>query len=86
MNNLYLFLSASFLLWITPGPDTMYIIARTAAQGRLAGFVSVAGIGLGVMIHTLLAAYGISAVVATSAFAFTLLKIIGAAYLIYGSS
>ena len=83
INNLWLFLSASFILWITPGPDTMYILARTIAQGRVAGIVSVLGIGTGILAHTLLAAIGISAIVAASSIAFTLIKVFGAAYLIY---
>ncbi|MGO1460737.1 MAG: LysE family translocator [Marinobacter sp.] len=78
-----LFLSASFLLWITPGPDTMYILARTISQGRLAGLLSVFGVSAGILAHTLFAAIGLSAILASSALAFTAVKFIGAAYLIY---
>lgn len=79
----WLFLSASFLLWITPGPDTVYILARTLSQGRVAGLLSVFGVSAGILAHTLFAAIGLSALLATSALAFTAVKFIGAAYLIY---
>lgn len=79
----WLFLSASFLLWITPGPDTMYILARTISQGRFAGLLSVLGVSAGILAHTLFAAIGLSAILATSALAFTAVKFIGAGYLIY---
>ncbi|MGO3692940.1 LysE family translocator [Marinobacter sp.] len=82
-HDLWLFLSASFLLWITPGPDTMYILARTISQGRLAGLLCVFGVSAGILAHTLFAAIGLSAILATSALAFTAVKFIGAAYLIY---
>ena len=77
------FLLASFLLWITPGPDTMYILARSIAQGMRAGALSAMGIGCGVLIHTAFAAFGLSALLATSASAFHVVKLAGAAYLIY---
>ncbi len=77
------FMLASFLLWITPGPDTMYILARSIAQGMRAGVLSALGIGCGVLIHTALAAFGLSALLATSASAFQVVKVAGAGYLIY---
>ncbi|WP_100638105.1 LysE family translocator [Marinobacter salexigens] len=79
----WLFFSASFLLWITPGPDTVYILARTVSQGRFAGLLSVFGVSAGILVHTLFAAIGLSALLATSALAFAAVKFIGAAYLIY---
>lgn len=79
----WLFFSASFLLWITPGPDTMYILARTISQGRFAGLLSVLGVSTGILAHTLFAAIGLSALLATSALAFSVVKLLGAAYLIY---
>lgn len=81
--NLSAFLLSSFLLWITPGTDTMYILARSISQGRQAGLVSALGISSGILVHTVFAAFGLSAVLATSAWAFTTIKIAGAAYLIY---
>jgi threonine/homoserine/homoserine lactone efflux protein len=82
-HDLWAFLVASFLVWLTPGPDTMYILARSVAQGRRAGVVSGLGIGSGLLIHTLLAAYGLSAILAASAWAFVAVKTAGAVYLIY---
>ena len=83
VHNFWLFLSASFLLWITPGPDTMYILTRTISQGRLAGLLSVFGVSAGVLAHTIFAAIGLSAILVSSALAFTVVKFAGAAYLIY---
>jgi threonine/homoserine/homoserine lactone efflux protein len=77
------FLVASFLLWITPGPDTMFILARSIALGSRGGALSVLGISTGILIHTALAAFGLSALLATSAVAFGLLKLAGALYLIF---
>lgn len=82
-HSLSTFLLSSFLLWITPGTDTMYILARSISQGRQAGFISALGISSGGLVHTVLAAFGLSAILATSAWAFTIIKIAGAAYLIY---
>ncbi|WP_020410405.1 LysE family translocator [Hahella ganghwensis] len=82
-DSLLFFLGASVILWITPGPDTMYIVGRTISQGRMAGVISVLGIGAGIMAHTLFAAVGLSAILLASATAFTLIKVAGAAYLIY---
>lgn len=82
-HDLWAFLLASFLLWITPGQDTMYILARSIAQGRSGGVRSVLGIGTGILIHTLLAAFGLSALLAASVWAFAAVKTMGAAYLIY---
>jgi threonine/homoserine/homoserine lactone efflux protein len=82
-HDLWAFLLASFLLWITPGPDNMYILARSIAQGRRAGIVSALGIGSGVLVHTLAAALGLSAILAASSWAFLAVKVAGAAYLIY---
>jgi threonine/homoserine/homoserine lactone efflux protein len=81
-HDLWAFLAASFLLWLTPGPDTMYILTRSISQGRRAGVMSALGIGSGLLIHTLLAAFGLSAILATSAWAFALVKMAGAAYLL----
>lgn len=82
-HDLWAFLAASFLLWLTPGPDTMYILTRSISQGRRAGVMSALGIGSGLLIHTLLAAVGLSAILETSAWAFAVVKIAGATYLIY---
>lgn len=82
-HDVWAFLLASFVLWITPGPDNMYILARSVAQGRRAGLVSAVGIGSGVLAHTVAAALGLSAILAASSWAFLVVKVAGAAYLIY---
>src|SRR5438477_11228118 len=78
-----LFLAAGVLLNLTPGPDTIYILGRSIAQGREAGVVSALGISLGTIFHTCAAALGLSAVLATSALAFGAIKLLGGAYLIF---
>ena len=81
--HLGMFIIAGLLLNITPGPDTIYILGRTLAQGRLAGIVSVLGISTGCLVHTTAAAFGLSAILAQSALAFSCVKIAGAGYLVY---
>lgn len=78
-----LFLIAGITLNLLPGPDTLYIIGRSVAQGRQAGFFSVFGISTGSLVHTTAAAFGLSAILATSATAFGLIRWLGAAYLVY---
>ena len=77
------FVIAVFLLNVTPGPDTAYIVGRSVAQGRGAGIVSALGISAGCIVHTLACAFGLTAILAASATAFTVIKIAGAIYLIY---
>ncbi|MDR5770222.1 MULTISPECIES: LysE family translocator [unclassified Caballeronia] len=77
------FLVAVFLLNVTPGSDTAYIVGRSVAQGRGAGIVSALGISAGCIVHTLACAFGLTAILAASATAFTVVKIAGAIYLIY---
>ena len=78
-----LFLAAGILLNLTPGPDTVYILGRSIAQGREAGIASALGISLGSIFHTCAAALGLSAILATSAIAFGTIKLLGGAYLIF---
>ncbi|WP_050468753.1 LysE family translocator [Herbaspirillum chlorophenolicum] len=78
-----LFCLAVFLLNLTPGPDTAYIIGRSVAQGRAAGVVSALGISFGCCFHTLASAFGLSALLAASATAFLAIKLAGGLYLIY---
>ena len=78
-----LFLASGILLNLTPGPDTAYILGRSVAQGRLAGIASAFGIMVGSIFHTCAAALGLSAVLATSAWAFTAIKLIGGGYLVF---
>jgi threonine/homoserine/homoserine lactone efflux protein len=78
-----LFLCAGILLNLTPGPDTVYILGRSIAHGRRAGVASALGICAGSIFHTGAAAFGLSAFLATSAWAFSTIKLAGAAYLIF---
>ncbi|WP_298951082.1 LysE family translocator [uncultured Methylobacterium sp.] len=75
------YLLACLVLWITPGPDMSLTLARTIGGGRRAGIATVLGTGVGTLCHTLAAAFGISALIAASAAAFTVLKVVGALYL-----
>ncbi|NSX14405.1 LysE family translocator [Cupriavidus taiwanensis] len=77
------FLIAAVVLAITPGPAIAYVVARTVAGGRAEGLASCLGTGLGGLLHVLAAAAGLSLVIAQSALAFSLLKYLGAAYLVY---
>ncbi len=81
--HLWLFLVAAISIAVLPGPAIFYIVARSIAQGRLAGLISVLGIGGGGLFHVAAASLGVSAIVLASATAFSLLKYAGAAYLIF---
>ena len=81
--HLPVFILASLVLLLTPGPAVLYIIARSVNQGRRAGVASVLGIELGNGVQVLAATLGLSALLLTSALAFSLVKYAGAAYLIY---
>ncbi|WP_296244402.1 MULTISPECIES: LysE family translocator [unclassified Psychrobacter] len=77
------FVMTAILLNLTPGSDSMYIITRSISQGQTAGFYSVLGIISGILVHTLLAALGLSVLLANSPTAFMIVKYIGASYLCY---
>jgi threonine/homoserine/homoserine lactone efflux protein len=78
-----LFIVASVVLLLTPGPAVLYIVARSIEQGRSAGLVSVLGIHLGTIVHITAAAVGLSALLVSSALAFAIVKYLGAAYLVW---
>lgn len=78
-----LFLSAAFLLSITPGPGILYVLSRSLHGGRREGILSCFGTFIGGMVHVVAAALGLSAIVMTSAIAFSIIKYAGAAYLVY---
>ena len=78
-----LFVSAALVLLIVPGPAVLYIFARSVEQGRRAGFVSILGIHVATLVHVAAAALGLSALLASSALAFSIVKYAGAAYLIW---
>ena len=77
------FLIAALVLAITPGPGIAYVVARTVAGGRAEGLTSCFGTAVGGMLHVLAAATGLSLLVAQSAAAFTIVKYVGAIYLVY---
>ena len=81
--NLVLFLTASLVVIVAPGPDNILVLTRGISQGRKAAMASAAGASLGLVCHSLFAAAGLSALLAQSALAFTVVKYAGAAYLIY---
>jgi threonine/homoserine/homoserine lactone efflux protein len=82
-STLAVFAAAAFVFLIVPGPAVIYITTRSMDQGRAAGFASVLGIHTGTVIHTAAAALGLSALLASSAAAFTTVKLLGAGYLIF---
>ena len=83
LGSLGVFVVAAVLLLVTPGPAVLYIVARSIHEGRRAGLVSVLGVHTGTLVHVAGAAAGLSALLAASATAFTVVKYLGAAYLIY---
>ncbi len=83
IHNLPLFLLTAITLTMIPGPSTMYILGRSVSQGRKAGVLSVLGIGTGSLCHTFAVAFGLSALLAASQIAFSVIKYAGAAYLVY---
>jgi threonine/homoserine/homoserine lactone efflux protein len=78
-----LFVAAAVVLLITPGPAVLYIVTRSVEQGRLAGLVSALGIHVGTLVHVAAAAFGVSALLLSSALAFDIVKYLGAIYLVY---
>jgi threonine/homoserine/homoserine lactone efflux protein len=81
--NFYLFLTASILVNLSPGPDMLYTAARSLSQGSKAGIFSSLGIFTGCLIHITAATVGLSAIIAQSAFWFGLIKYAGAGYLVF---
>lgn len=86
VHDIWLFVASGLLLHITPGPNMLYIIARSTTcgtRGLRAGVAAALGIGAGCSVHIAAAAFGLSAVLTTSATAFSVVKMLGAAYLLY---
>ena len=83
IENYFGFVIAGILLNITPGNDTVYVLTRSIAQGKKAGIYSVLGISAGCLVHILFAALGLSTILSTSAFAFSIVKYVGVVYLTY---
>jgi len=78
-----LFVAAALVMLVVPGPSVLYIVARSIEGGRTAGLVSVLGVQTGALVHIAFAAVGLSAILASSAVAFSVVKWLGAAYLIW---
>jgi threonine/homoserine/homoserine lactone efflux protein len=83
IHELWLFILSGLLLNITPGPDTAYIVGRSVQMGWRGGVAAALGISAGCLVHVFAAAVGLSALLAASSYAFTAVKWIGAAYLLY---
>ena len=81
--DLFLFMTAALVLLVIPGPAVLYIVARSVDQGRRAGLASSAGIATGTLVHVFAAALGLSALLVSSAKAYSLVKYAGAVYLFY---
>lgn len=82
-SSLLLFVSAAAALLLIPGPAVAYIVGRSVGQGRIAGIVSALGIGVGTLVHVAAAMLGLSALLMSSAVAYSVVKYLGAAYLIF---
>lgn len=83
LDQFFIFSLTSLLLIFTPGPDIIYVLTRGVAQGRTAALAAALGFSLGNIGHTLFAVFGLSAILASSATAFTLVKVAGGIYLLY---
>ncbi|MGF1735925.1 LysE family translocator [Photobacterium satsumensis] len=83
IENLWLFVVSGIVLNMIPGPDSILIAGRAASQGFRAGSAAALGIGTGIFVHIVAASLGLSAILSTSATAFTIVKIVGGVYLIY---
>lgn len=83
MPDFMLFLATSIAITFAPGPDNLQVLARGISQGRAAGFVAALGFAAGITFHTTLAALGVAAVLRSSPVAFEIIKLAGAAYLVW---
>jgi threonine/homoserine/homoserine lactone efflux protein len=78
-----LFVAAALVMLVVPGPSVLYIVARSVERGRTAGLIPVLGVQTGALVHIAFAALGLSAILASSAVAFSVVKWLGAAYLVW---
>ena len=83
LEQLFPFLTASILLTLSPGPDIIYVLVRSIAHGWKQGIITALGLVSGILIHTSLVAFGVSALIKQSDSIFLFIKILGAAYLLY---
>lgn len=77
------FVLSVFLLSVTPGPDIAYVVGQSVVNGRRAGIISAAGVALGSCTHAIASAVGLTALITASPMMFTIIKSLGAAYLVY---
>lgn len=82
-SNLLMFIGASFILCLVPGPDNIYVLTQGMTKSKKAAFITTLGLTTGLIIHTSAAAFGISAIFQTSEMAFNIVKYVGALYLMY---
>jgi threonine/homoserine/homoserine lactone efflux protein len=82
-STLVLFVAAALVLLVTPGPAVLYIVTRSVEQGAKAGFVSSLGLSVGGLVHVMAATLGLSAILVSSATAFSIVQVVGAGYLVY---
>lgn len=83
LSSLILFITSSWLLIISPGPDSIYVLTRGISLGRKAGIISALGVTLGIFVHTAFAAFGLSVILMTSSTLFIIVKAAGTIYLVY---
>ncbi|AXH08450.1 threonine transporter RhtB [Malaciobacter halophilus] len=83
LSNLYMFILASFLLCLAPGPDNIYVLTQGMTKSKKAAIITTLGLCTGLIIHTSAAAFGISVIFKTSQIAFDIVKYLGVAYLLY---
>ena len=83
VHSLVLFMAAALALNITPGPDMLYVAARSTSEGRTAGIISALGIGTGTLVHITAVALGLSALLTAVPVAYTVVRVAGGVYLVY---
>ncbi|MGD8307652.1 MAG: LysE family translocator [Ignavibacteria bacterium] len=83
LNSFIMFSTASLLLGLAPGPDNIFVLTQSVLYGRKAGFMVTLGLCTGLVVHTLVVTFGVSAIFQTSIIAFSILKYIGVIYLLY---
>ena len=83
LSNLLLFIGASFILCLVPGPDNIYVLTQGMTKSKKAAIITTLGLTTGLIIHTSAAAFGISAIFQTSEMAFNIVKYVGVLYLLY---
>ncbi|WP_072679437.1 LysE family translocator [Arcobacter sp. LA11] len=83
LSSLYMFIAASFLLCLAPGPDNIYVLTQGMTKSKKAAIITTLGLTTGLIIHTSAAAFGISVIFQTSEVAFNIVKYVGAGYLLY---